>query len=126
MHTPGTKPVSIDEYLSEFPPAQREVMENARRCIHAAVPGLTEAIRWSMPAFLNDKKKIVLNIAGATKHFSLFPGVETVEHFSHRLTSENYSFAKGTIRFPYDKPVDYTFIAEIAKYRSTLPTHFNV
>lgn len=124
MDAQKTKPVSVDEYLSGFPPVQQEIMAKVRHTIHEAVPGLAEAIKWSMPSFLNDKKKIVLQFAGAKKHFSIFPGVETVEHFAGKLEAGKYSYAKGTIRFSYDEPVDYELIASVAKYRFTLSTHF--
>lgn len=119
------KPVNIDAYLSGFPENQQAVMSKIRHTIHLAVPGLTEAIKWSMPSFLNEKKKIVIQFAGAKKHVSIFPGVETVEYFKEKLNGV-YDYSKGTVRIPYDKPVDYKLISEIAKYRSTLSTRFSV
>jgi uncharacterized protein YdeI (YjbR/CyaY-like superfamily) len=41
----------IDAYITQAAPFARPVLKHLRRLVHAACPGVTETIKWGMPAF---------------------------------------------------------------------------
>lgn len=41
----------MDAYIDEAEPFARPVLKHLRKLVHAAVPGVTETIKWNMPFF---------------------------------------------------------------------------
>jgi len=50
----------IDDYIAKAAPFAQPILRHIRETVHAAVPGLVESIKWSMPHFLHNGK----NLAG--------------------------------------------------------------
>nr|MBK5234986.1 DUF1801 domain-containing protein [Clostridium sp.] len=48
---------SIDEYIFEFPPEIRELLETIRKVIKESVPGAKEKISYGMPTFYKNMLK---------------------------------------------------------------------
>ena len=44
----------VDDYIAKSAPFAREPLEHVRAAMHAALPDVTEAIKWSHPFFLLD------------------------------------------------------------------------
>lgn len=110
-----TKYSTIDEYIASFPEEARERLETLRRTIREAVPGAAEAISYGMPAFKQDGK--VLVFVGAFKdHVGFFPTASGVAAFEGELAG--YDTSKGTIRFPFSKPLPLELVKRIAKFRA--------
>lgn len=57
----------IDAYIDRAQPFARPILEKVRERVHAAVPGVEEAMKWSHPAFCKDGK-IVLGMAAFKAH----------------------------------------------------------
>lgn len=53
-------------------------------------------------------------VCGIQKHVGLYPGPAAVEAFANQLAA--YKTSKGTIQFPYDKPLPLALIAKIAAW----------
>ena len=85
-------------------------MREINEVIRAAIPEAREKISWSMPTYW--KKRNLIQFAAFKNHVGLYPGPEAVEKFVDRLTG--YQTQKGTIRLPYDQPLDRELVAEIA------------
>lgn len=85
-------------------------MREINEVIRAAIPEAREKISWSMPTYW--KKRNPIQFAACKNHVGLYPGPEAVEKFVDRLTG--YQTQKGTIRLPYDQPLDRELVAEIA------------
>jgi uncharacterized protein YdhG (YjbR/CyaY superfamily) len=107
---------TIDEYISSQSPEIQPVLHKVRRVIKENAPGATEKISWNMPTFWQGKN--LIHFAAFKNHFGIYPGDLTSTPFIEKLN--NYKYSKGAIQFPYDKPVDYGFIAEIVKYKVIL------
>ena len=56
------------------------------------------------------KKRNLIQFAACKNHLELCPGPEAVEKFVDRLTG--YQTQKGTIRLPYDQPLDRELVAK--------------
>lgn len=109
----GNRPLSVDAYLSGFPPEVREVLNEIRATIRKAAPDAEEKIAYGMPAFA--LKGPLVYYAAFRKHIGFFPTSTGVEHFKRELTA--YETSKGTVRFPLGEPVPYRLISRIVKFR---------
>jgi uncharacterized protein YdhG (YjbR/CyaY superfamily) len=104
----------VDEYLAGVPEPARSTLARMRSVIRSAVPSQAEeTISYGMPAF---KHKGVLVWFGAfSNHCSLFPTASIVEAFRNEL--EGFSTSKGTIHFPFDRPLPTALIKKLVKAR---------
>jgi uncharacterized protein YdhG (YjbR/CyaY superfamily) len=66
-----------------------------------------------MPTFWQGEN--LIHFAAFKKHVGVFPGDLTRTPFAEKLA--DYHTTKGAIQFPYNKPVPFELIAEIAAYR---------
>lgn len=60
------------------------------------------------------KKRNLIHFAAFKKHIGLYPGPEAVEEFADKL--KEYKTSKGTIQFPFNKPLPLELIGEIARW----------
>lgn len=108
---------SIDDYLASIPEEARPVLQRARAAIRKAVPAAEEVISYQMPAFKVPGATAFLYLGAWKKHYSLYPATEGVTaKFAKELA--DIEVEKGTIRFPYDRPVPVRLIAAMAKQRA--------
>ena len=109
-HYCGKPPETIDEYILNQPEKAQPLLKEINETIRAAIPDTMEKISWSMTTYW--KKRNLIQFAAFKNHVGLYPGPEAVEKFADRLTG--YQTQKGTIRLPYDQPLDWELVAEIA------------
>ena len=106
-------PKNIDEYIAAFPKNVHIVLEELRRAIRDIAPEAEEVISYQMPAF---KQKGILVYFGAFKnHIGFFPTASAVEAFKDELSI--YEVSKGTVRFPFDKPIPLDLVKRMVKFR---------
>jgi uncharacterized protein YdhG (YjbR/CyaY superfamily) len=109
-------PKSVDEYIAAQPEAVRPKLEQMRAAIRTAVPEAVECIGYRMPGYKLHGKPM-LYFAGFKEHCSLFAASGT---FFAALEDElsGYELRKGTVHFPFTKPVPMRLIRRIAKLRA--------
>ena len=105
---------TIDEYISTFPEPVQHVLRTVRQALRDAVPEAEEAISYQIPTIKFHGP--VFSFAAWQNHYSLYPASETLVTAFPQLSS--HKTAKGTISFPYDKPVPVQLIHDMAKYRA--------
>lgn len=108
-------PATIDAYIADFPQDVQERLQLMRQTIHAAAPGLTEAIAYGMPTF-RLKSKNVIHFGAFTHHIGLYPTPSGMEAFAERLAP--YESGKGSARFPNDQPLPLELVADITRFRA--------
>lgn len=108
------KPKNIEEYIEDAPEKAQERLRELVECLRAAVPGVEESIKWSVPAF--SKERILFTVAAHKAHLSLYSTPGTFKPFQKDLAP--YQTSGSTIRFAFDKPLPKTLINKIAKYRA--------
>jgi uncharacterized protein YdhG (YjbR/CyaY superfamily) len=113
MRTDQTAPKTIDEYVAGFPHDVQEILEKMRMTIRKAAPDAEEAIKYQMPTFT--LKGNLVHFAAHTNHIGFYPTPTGIEEFKNELSV--YETAKGTIRFPLDKPIPFDLISKIVKFR---------
>ena len=106
-------PVSIDEYIADFPEGTQRVLVELLGLVRAVIPGATETIAYGMPTF-DLGEKHVLHFAGFAKHVALYPVPDWVEVFGDEAAP--YKSGQGTLKFPVDQPLPSDFIRRIIEF----------
>lgn len=118
-HYCGKAPGTIDEYIASQPEHARQYLKEVRDALRGALPEAEERISWSMPTFW--QKHNIIHFAASKNHIGLYPGPEAVTEFGERL--KGYKTSKGTIQFPYSKPLPLELIAEIGAWCARTGKH---
>jgi uncharacterized protein YdhG (YjbR/CyaY superfamily) len=113
MRTNQTAPKNIDEYIAGFPQDVQEILEKIRMTIRKAAPDAEETIKYQIPTFT--LKGNLVHFAAFKKHIGFYPAPTGTEKFQKALSV--YKGAKGSVRFPLDKPIPFDLISKIVKFR---------
>ncbi len=105
---------SIDEYIAEFPPQTRKVLEQLRALISSTAPDATETISYAMPTFDLNGRHLV-HFAGYEKHVGFYPIPSGMEAFEEEL--KPYKRGKGSVQFPLGQPLPTDLIRRIVEFR---------
>jgi uncharacterized protein YdhG (YjbR/CyaY superfamily) len=110
---PETKYKTIDDYIASQSPLAQTILKQLRQVIKKVAPEAKETISYQMPAL--KYHGLLVWFAAAKNHYALYPKAEVIQAFKDKL--KPYGVSKGTIRFPYDKPLPEKLITEIIEYR---------
>ena len=113
MDSDQTAPQTIDEYIAGFPPDVQEILEKIRVTVRQAAPDAEETIKYQMPTFT--LKGNLVHFGAYKKHIGFYPTPTGTEKFQKELSV--YKGAKGSVRFPLDKPIPFDLISNIVKFR---------
>jgi uncharacterized protein YdhG (YjbR/CyaY superfamily) len=102
---------SVDAYVASFPPETAATLEGVRSAIRRAAPAAQEGISYGIPAFARDGRFFVW-FAGWKRHVSVYP----IPSADAGLTADlaPYLAARGTLRFPLDRPMPLALIGRVA------------
>lgn len=106
---------TIAAYVAKTPAPARATLKKLLATIRSSVPaGTLETISYGIPMFkLNG---MLVGCAAFTDHCSFFPcSSGLVKKFAARL--KPYATAKGTVRFPKDKPLPAALIKAMVRAR---------
>ena len=56
-----TRDARIDAYIAKAQPFARPILEKVRERVHAVVPDIDEAVKWSMPAYMVGGKILLID-----------------------------------------------------------------
>jgi len=113
MTTEQRAPKDIDEYIAGFPQDVQEILEKIRMTIRGAAPDAQETISYQIPTFT--LKGNLVHFGAFKKHIGFYPASTGIEAFKNELSA--YEGAKGSVKFPLDKPIPFDLISEITKFR---------
>jgi uncharacterized protein YdhG (YjbR/CyaY superfamily) len=113
MNTNQPAPNTIDEYIAAFPQDVQEKLEQIRATITEAVPEAEETISYNMPGFTLHGHYLVY-FAAYKKHIGMYPVPTGDAEFNAELST--YVAGKGTVRFPFDKPMPFNLIHTMVTY----------
>jgi len=103
---------NVDAYVAAAPKEAQAKLLQLRRMIRAAAPKADESISYQIPAYKLNGKALVYFAAFRT-HVSLFALPLPLKEHEHEL--KGYQTAKGTVRFPLDKPLPVALIRKLLK-----------
>jgi uncharacterized protein YdhG (YjbR/CyaY superfamily) len=104
---------TIDEYIAIFPEEVQKLLKELRTVIKASAPDAEETIKYRMPTFT--LKGNLVHFAAFKKHIGFYPAPRGIEQFKTELSA--YEGAKGSVRFPLDKPIPFDLISKIVTFR---------
>jgi uncharacterized protein YdhG (YjbR/CyaY superfamily) len=104
---------NIDEYIAGFPPDVQAILEKVRATIREAAPEAQETINYAIPTFT--LKGDLVHFAGFKSHIGFYPTPSGIAKFKAELAG--YESAKGSVKFPLEKPVPYELIRAIVEFR---------
>ena len=113
MRANQTAPRDMDEYIAGFPKHVQEILEKIRMTIRKAAPDAEEIIKYQIPTFT--LKGNLVHFGAFKKHIGFYPAPSGIEEFKEELSV--YEGAKGSIKFPLDKPIPFALISKIVKFR---------
>ena len=113
MAPPSSKPGTIDDYISTFPPDVRSILKKIRATVRAAAPDAEEVISYQMPAF--KQNGILIYFAAFKNHIGMFPPVTGDPRLEKALAP--YRGPKGNLKFPLDEAIPYDLIRRITSLR---------
>lgn len=114
MTTKQSTPKDIDDYIARFPEDIQELLEKIRLTIKVAAPEAEERISYQMPTFALEGNQV--HFAANKNHIGFYPTPAGIEEFEDELSP--YIGGKGTVKFPFNKPIPYDLITKIVKYRA--------
>ena len=106
-------PLSVEEYISGYPPVIRKKLNDIRKVVKKAAPEAVEKISYGMPAYTY--KGMLLYFAGHANHIGLYPYPSAMQAFKTEVAE--YYKSKGTLQFPHSKPLPLKLIKEIVAFR---------
>lgn len=109
-----SKAGSIDDYIAEFPPETRAVLEQMRALIRASAPDAVETISYAIPTFDLNGRHLV-HFAGFAHHVGFYPTGSGAEAFRDELSA--FKGGKGSVQFPLGRPLPTDLIRRIVESR---------
>jgi uncharacterized protein YdhG (YjbR/CyaY superfamily) len=113
MKPSQTAPQNIDEYIADFPPDIQAILQKIRTTIRKAAPEAEETIKYQIPTFTLEGN--LVHFAAFKKHIGFYPAPTGTEKFKKELAV--YKGAKGSVRFPLDRPIPFGLISKIVRFR---------
>jgi uncharacterized protein YdhG (YjbR/CyaY superfamily) len=105
---------SIDEYVATFPKETQNIMQQLRAAIKAAAPEAEEEIAYQMPTFALNGNLVLFS---AWKNHIGFYGTSDAIQETLKDELSMYANEKGSLKFPFNKPLPLELIKKIVKLR---------
>ena len=113
MATSRKAPQNFDDYLERFPKDAQQRLQKMRLAVKKAAPKAKEMISYGIPAFtLNGT---LVWFAAFKNHIGFYPRTSAIAAFKKELSG--YKGAKGSVQFPFDKPLPISLIERMVKFR---------
>ena len=107
-------PNAFDEFISNYPQDVQTILQKIRALIQKSAPGAEETIGYGIPTFKLNGKNLV-HFSAFKEHIGFYPTPTGIEKFKKELSA--YEGAKGSVKFPLNKPIPYTLITKIVQFR---------
>lgn len=107
------KATTVSEYIAAAPKDAQKKLRELRSILKRVAPKATEALKWGSPVF--ETERILFAYAAFKTHLNFMPTPSALKPFKKQL--EKYTTGKGSIQFPYDRPLPKGLITKIAVFR---------
>ncbi|WP_349947585.1 DUF1801 domain-containing protein [Lacrimispora sp. BS-2] len=107
-------PATIDEYIAGQRPEIQPILGKLYQTIKEAAPEAAEKISWGMATFVYHGN--LVHFSAEKKHIGFHPAPSAIIAFQEEL--KEYRYSKGTVQFPYDKPLPLTLIERMVRFRT--------
>jgi uncharacterized protein YdhG (YjbR/CyaY superfamily) len=104
---------NIDQYISSFPTATQNLLNQMRQVISKAAPKAKESIKYAMPTF--EYYGNLVHFAAYKNHIGFYPAPSGLKAFQKEIDA--FANSKGAVQFTLDKPLPIALITKIVKFR---------
>ena len=108
--------MTVDAYLDAAPEPQQSTLRAVRSMIRELVPDGEEGLSYGVPAMRLGGTPVA-GYAWFAGHCGYYPHSGSVLSEVEPELLEGYDWAKGTLRFPIDRPPDQRLIARLVELR---------
>jgi uncharacterized protein YdhG (YjbR/CyaY superfamily) len=98
---------TVDDYIAAQSAEAQPRLRELRAVIRAAVPEATESISYGLPTY--SLRARFVHFGAAKRHCALYGSA--LGDFAEEL--RGYDTAKGTVRFPLDKPIPADLVTKL-------------
>ena len=105
---------NLSDFISKYPPEVQTILQKIRALIQKSAPGAEEAMSYGIPTFKLNGKNLV-HFSAFKEHIGFYPTPTGIEKFKKELSA--YDGAKGSVKFPLNKPIPYALIGKITQFR---------
>lgn len=104
------------EYLGNIDnPQHRARTEEVLTWVTKNFPNLMPVIKWNQPMF-TDHGTFIIGFSVAKQHLAVAPERAGIIHFSDEIVQAGFDHSQQLIRFPWDRPVDFSLLEKIIEY----------
>ncbi|MBS4192281.1 iron chaperone [Bacillus sp. FJAT-49705] len=104
------------EYLAGIDnPQHRSRTEEVLGWVTKEFPNLMPVIKWNQPMF-TDHGTFIIGFSIAKHHLAVAPERAGIIHFSDEIVQAGYEHTQQLIRFPWDRPVDFSLFGKMIEY----------
>lgn len=107
------KPKTVSAYIAAAPREKQKRLKEIGAILKKAAPKATETLKWNTPVFMENR--ILFAYAAFKEHLNFMPTPSAMKPFKKDLAK--FKTNKGSISFPYTKPLPKALITKIAKLR---------
>jgi uncharacterized protein YdhG (YjbR/CyaY superfamily) len=104
---------SVDDYIAAQPPQTQARLRELRAAVRGALPDAREVISYGMPTYKLPGGFV--SVGAARQHCALYGSA--MDAFADEL--RGYSTAKGTVRFPLDRPIPDALVRKLVLAKFT-------
>jgi uncharacterized protein YdhG (YjbR/CyaY superfamily) len=106
---------AVDDYLSKVTDRAREMLGEIRAIVLSMVPPeAVEIFSYGLPGFYY--KGVLLSYGAYKNHCGFYPGSPPLLN-SLAEELKDYKTARGSVQFPYDKPLPEALVRKIVRAR---------
>ena len=113
MNSNPTAPKNVDEYIARFSDDVQQLLTQMRTTIRKAAPAAEEEIKYQLPTFMLNGN--LVHFGAFKKHIGFYSMPSGTEKFRAELS--DYENAKGSVQFPFNKPIPLGLVSRIVKFR---------
>ena len=106
--------ITVEEYINSFPADTQALLRQMRTVILENATDAEEGISYNMPAYKVNGTPLVY-FAAFTHHIGFYATPSGHAEFARELSV--YKQGKGSVQFPFDKPLPLDLIARIVRFR---------
>lgn len=104
----------VEAHLAKLPEPQRSTLMALRATLRKVLPDAEECLKYAMPAFVVNGRAVA-GYDGFKQHGSYFPHSGSV--LEHDDVPDWTLAAKGTLRFPVDRPLPVSLVRRLVRVR---------
>lgn len=100
----------VEQYLSKLPASSRVLLEQVRSALLEGIPEGEDGMAYQMPV-IRVRGRSMVHYAAWKSHLSIYPAPDAPALHDEL---QPYVAGKGTLHFPYDRPLPTELVTRIA------------